>query len=147
MKITIRQVVIEDYDAIFALWNSTEQTRRAMNPVDDSREGIARYLKRNPDAPDRSERLARGAALPQVRGNLRVVRLRALAVVGIQARPVFLSAHRRQRDTLRQPGSWRSGPGAGEGMIYRFLSLCLFRLAYIAELNMGCIFHVSFYLL
>ena len=48
MKITIRQVVIEDYDAIFELWNSTEQSRRALNPVDDSREGIARYLKRNP---------------------------------------------------------------------------------------------------
>ena len=32
----------------FALWNSTEQSRRALNPVDDSPEGIARYLKRNP---------------------------------------------------------------------------------------------------
>ncbi len=48
MKITIRPVVIGDYDAIFELWNSTEQSRRALNPVDDSREGIARYLKRNP---------------------------------------------------------------------------------------------------
>lgn len=48
MNITIRPVVIEDYDAIFELWNSTEQSRRALNPVDDSREGIARYLKRNP---------------------------------------------------------------------------------------------------
>ena len=49
MEYTIRPVTIEDYDAIFELWNSTEQTRRALNPVDDSREGIARYLKRNPD--------------------------------------------------------------------------------------------------
>ena len=49
MEYTIRPVTIEDYDAIFALWTSTEQTRRAMNPVDDSREGIGRYLKRNPD--------------------------------------------------------------------------------------------------
>ncbi|MBQ7782947.1 MAG: GNAT family N-acetyltransferase [Oscillospiraceae bacterium] len=48
MNIIIRPVVIEDYDGIYALWNSTEQTRRAMNPVDDSREGIERYLKRNP---------------------------------------------------------------------------------------------------
>lgn len=46
--ITIRPVVIDDYDEIFALWNSTEQSRRALNPVDDSREGIGRYLKRNP---------------------------------------------------------------------------------------------------
>lgn len=48
MNIIIRPVVIEDYDAIFELWNSTEQSRRALNPVDDSREGITRYLKRNP---------------------------------------------------------------------------------------------------
>jgi ribosomal protein S18 acetylase RimI-like enzyme len=48
MKVTIRIVTIADYDAIFELWNSTEQSRRALNPVDDSREGIDRYLKRNP---------------------------------------------------------------------------------------------------
>ena len=45
---TIRPVTIDDYDGIYALWDSTEQSRRALNPVDDSREGIARYLKRNP---------------------------------------------------------------------------------------------------
>ena len=44
----IRPVEIEDYDDLFALWNSTEQSRRALNPVDDSREGIERYLNRNP---------------------------------------------------------------------------------------------------
>lgn len=49
MEYIIRKITIEDYDAIFALWNQTEQSRRAMNPVDDSREGIGRYLKRNPD--------------------------------------------------------------------------------------------------
>ena len=48
MSISIRPVTIEDYDGIFALWNSTEQSKRALNPVDDSREGIERYLKRNP---------------------------------------------------------------------------------------------------
>lgn len=48
MNITIRPVVIEDYDIIYELWNSTEQSRRAMNPVDDTREGIEKYLKRNP---------------------------------------------------------------------------------------------------
>ena len=45
----IRLITIEDYDAIYALWNATEQSRRALNPVDDSREGIDRYLKRNPN--------------------------------------------------------------------------------------------------
>ena len=49
MEYIIRKVSIEDYGAIYELWNSTEQSRRALNPVDDSREGIARYLNRNPD--------------------------------------------------------------------------------------------------
>ena len=49
MSIKTRLVTIEDYDGIFALWNSTEQSKRALNPVYDSREGIARYLKRNPN--------------------------------------------------------------------------------------------------
>ena len=48
MKIEIRPVSIEDYDGIFELWNSTEQSRRALNPVDDAREGIEKYLRRNP---------------------------------------------------------------------------------------------------
>ena len=48
MTITTRLVTISDYDSMLALWNSTEQSRRALNPVDDSREGIERYLKRNP---------------------------------------------------------------------------------------------------
>ncbi len=48
MNISIRLVTIQDYDGILALWNSTEQSKRALNSVDDSREGIERYLKRNP---------------------------------------------------------------------------------------------------
>lgn len=48
MDITIRHIHIEDFDSIFELWNSTYQSRRALNPVDDSREGIEKYLKRNP---------------------------------------------------------------------------------------------------
>ena len=49
MDYMVRQITIDDYDAIYELWNSTEQSRRALNPVDDSREGIERYLKRNPN--------------------------------------------------------------------------------------------------
>ena len=49
MEYKVRQVTIDDYNAIYELWNITEQSRRALNPVDDSREGIARYLKRNPN--------------------------------------------------------------------------------------------------
>lgn len=49
MNYSIKKITIDDYDAIYELWNATEQSRRALNPVDDSQEGIARYLKRNPD--------------------------------------------------------------------------------------------------
>ena len=49
MEYRMRQVTIADYDAIYELWASTEQSRRSLNPVDDSREGIDRYLKRNPN--------------------------------------------------------------------------------------------------
>ena len=47
--LSIRLAAIGDYDAMYALWCSTEQSKRALNPVDDSREGIARYLTRNPN--------------------------------------------------------------------------------------------------
>ena len=49
MGYDIRKVTIDDYDEMLALWNAVEQSRRALNPVDDSREGIGRYLRRNPD--------------------------------------------------------------------------------------------------
>ena len=49
MNISIRNVVIDDYDSLYELWCSTEQSKRALNPVDDTREGFERYLKRNPD--------------------------------------------------------------------------------------------------
>ena len=49
MEYTVRPATKDDYDSIYELWNSTEQSRRALNPVDDSRDGIERYLKRNPN--------------------------------------------------------------------------------------------------
>ena len=49
MEYSIKRVTIDDYGDIYALWNAAEQSRRALNPIDDSREGIERYLKRNPD--------------------------------------------------------------------------------------------------
>ena len=49
MDYKIRPMTTDDYASVFELWNSTEQSRRALNPIDDSREGIDRYLKRNPN--------------------------------------------------------------------------------------------------
>lgn len=46
MNVTIRLMQAEDYDALYALWLSCRGM--GLNDVDDSREGIARYLARNP---------------------------------------------------------------------------------------------------
>ena len=43
----VRPMVIDDYDRVYALWMSCKNM--GFNDVDDSREGIGRYLKRNPD--------------------------------------------------------------------------------------------------
>lgn len=43
----IRLMTIEDFDRVSALWQST--AGMGLNPVDDSHEGIARYLRRNPE--------------------------------------------------------------------------------------------------
>lgn len=43
---TIRPMTIQDYDSVYNLWISTHGM--GLNTTDDSREGIAKYLKRNP---------------------------------------------------------------------------------------------------
>ncbi len=45
--VQIRKMTSEDYDQVFALWRSTPGM--GLNTVDDSREGIAFYLRRNPE--------------------------------------------------------------------------------------------------
>lgn len=42
----IRVMLTEDYDAVYSLWIRTPGM--GLNRVDDSREGIEKYLKRNP---------------------------------------------------------------------------------------------------
>lgn len=43
----IQKFNIEDYDKVFALWKDTAGV--GLRSLDDSREGIDRFLKRNPD--------------------------------------------------------------------------------------------------
>lgn len=43
----IRNMQLEDYDNVYALWLSCPGM--GLNNLDDSREGIAKYLERNPD--------------------------------------------------------------------------------------------------
>ena len=43
----IRKMLIEDYEAVYALWMSC--TGMGLNNLDDSKEGIEKFLKRNPD--------------------------------------------------------------------------------------------------
>ena len=42
----IREMKITDYNAVYDLWRKTPGM--GLNDIDDSREGIDRYLKRNP---------------------------------------------------------------------------------------------------
>lgn len=43
----IRKMTIEDYDQVYALWLSCRGM--GLNDLDDSRAGIEKYLRRNPD--------------------------------------------------------------------------------------------------
>ena len=43
----IRKMIIDDYDGIYQLWLNTPGM--GLNTLDDSKEGIDKYLKRNPD--------------------------------------------------------------------------------------------------
>ena len=45
-KITIRNMAIEDYDGVYKLWMSIKGF--AIRSIDDSREGVERFLLRNP---------------------------------------------------------------------------------------------------
>lgn len=47
MKYEVRKMTIEDYDGVKALWMSIHGF--AIRSIDDSREGVARFLKRNPE--------------------------------------------------------------------------------------------------
>ena len=44
---TIRAMTLEDYDRVYALWLSCRGM--GLNNLDDSREGVGRFLRRNPD--------------------------------------------------------------------------------------------------
>ena len=44
---TIRKMITDDYDSVYSLWINTPGM--GLNTTDDSREGIAKYLARNPD--------------------------------------------------------------------------------------------------
>lgn len=46
MSIEIRCMTIEDYDSVYALWISTPGM--GLHGFEDSREGIAKFLRRNP---------------------------------------------------------------------------------------------------
>ena len=47
MGCKIRKMAIDDYDEVYALWMSC--AGMGLNNLDDSREGIDKFLRRNPD--------------------------------------------------------------------------------------------------
>lgn len=44
---SIRKMLMKDYDAVYALWMSCEGM--GLNNLDDSRDGIDKFIERNPD--------------------------------------------------------------------------------------------------
>lgn len=46
MKILVREMTLDDYDGVYKLWMSIQGF--GIRSIDDSREGVARFLKRNP---------------------------------------------------------------------------------------------------
>ena len=46
MEIKIRPMTMKDYDEVYALWMTIKGF--GIRSIDDSREGTARFLKRNP---------------------------------------------------------------------------------------------------
>ncbi len=46
MNIVIREMTMEDYDEVYALWTGIQGF--GIRSVDDSREGVERFIKRNP---------------------------------------------------------------------------------------------------
>ena len=57
MSINIRVMAPEDYDKVYQLWLSI--TGFGIRSVDDSREGVARFLKRNPTTSVEAEQKGR----------------------------------------------------------------------------------------
>ena len=47
IEMKIRKMVIEDYEKVYQLWMSC--TGMGLNNLDDSKEGIEKFLKRNPE--------------------------------------------------------------------------------------------------
>ena len=47
LGMNIRKMTLNDYDAVYSLWLSCKGM--GLNDLDDSKEGIERFLKRNPD--------------------------------------------------------------------------------------------------
>lgn len=45
----IRNFSISDYDAVYSFWEGTDYARRGMRSLDDSREGIFKFISRNPN--------------------------------------------------------------------------------------------------
>lgn len=52
--LAIRKMTIEDYQDVYALWMKMKGF--AMRSIDDSREGVERFLRRNPDTSVVAER-------------------------------------------------------------------------------------------
>ena len=49
-EVVLRLMTIQDYPALFALWNSVPGFNRGLRNLDDSEPGIQKFLERNPSS-------------------------------------------------------------------------------------------------
>ena len=64
----VRTMTIDDYEEVSLLWHKIKGF--SIRSIDDSREGVARFLKRNPDSSDSVwPRRQTGMHVPCMRGS------------------------------------------------------------------------------
>lgn len=91
-------MTIADYEAVYALWLATPGM--GLNNLDDSRDGIARYLARNPDTCFVAEKDSEGA------GTLHVPLIIGVILCGHDGRRGFIN------HVAVAQNRWRNGIGA-----------------------------------
>ena len=76
----IRKMVIEDYEKVYQLWMSC--AGMGLNNLDDSKEGIEKFLRRNPDTCFVAEReMMAGEDISIIRRYTRIIENRGLLQV------------------------------------------------------------------
>ena len=102
-KVTIGAMTMNDYEGVYSLWISTPGM--GLNNLDDSREGIEKYLKRNPSTCFVARRGRKNHRCNPQAGTM------AAGIIHHTA--VALDERNREREESSSAGHWK--PCAGKG--------------------------------